>query len=188
MTSGCSASAETTTLATDPPRCSAARPSAVARPVASTTTRAPLVLQSIAAGRRFRGMQGHLATITTAAENDFLAKVFQSHGDDALARGEFAWTGGIFDEESGEWKWVDGPEADQVFWPSSDDESFSDWLHPSWLEVPDHGFGRMIWIRLKSKLTGFFESMRTGGSIVSALWISIVLSGYLVISPFLGVI
>jgi Ca2+-binding RTX toxin-like protein len=61
-----------------------------------------------AASRTFNGATGYLATITSAAENDFLAKLKPNE--------DFAWIGGSDANTEGEWKWVTGPEADIVFW------------------------------------------------------------------------
>lgn len=50
----------------------------------------------------YEGVVGHLATITSAAENDFLAGVFGSNQ---------YWIGLSDGRAEGEWRWVDGPEA-----------------------------------------------------------------------------
>ena len=50
--------------------------------------------------------QGYLATVTSAAENDFLL---------TLASGE-NWLGGSDQDLEGTWRWVDGPEAGTIFW------------------------------------------------------------------------
>jgi hypothetical protein len=53
----------------------------------------------------YLGMQGYLATITSAGENAFIA---------ALA-GKGAWLGGSDDVAEGTWTWRNGPEAGQAF-------------------------------------------------------------------------
>ncbi|MCO4098666.1 MAG: PEP-CTERM sorting domain-containing protein [Gemmatimonas sp.] len=53
----------------------------------------------------YLGMQGYLATITSAGENAFIA---------ALA-GNVAWLGGSDDVIEGTWTWRNGPEAGQAF-------------------------------------------------------------------------
>ena len=56
-------------------------------------------------GRLFGGAEGHLATITSQAENSLLAQL----GDDG-------WLGGSDAATEGVWTWVEGPEAGRVFW------------------------------------------------------------------------
>lgn len=59
-----------------------------------------------AAGMSYNGMQGYLATITSAQENAFIASnVTQS----------VAWVAGSDKDAEGVWKWMAGPEAGQVF-------------------------------------------------------------------------
>lgn len=55
--------------------------------------------------RQFGSVEGHLATITSQAENNLLAQL----GDDG-------WLGGSDAGTEGVWTWVEGPEAGQVFW------------------------------------------------------------------------
>jgi len=52
----------------------------------------------------FRGMQGHLATITSAHENEVV------HG---LVSSNAVWLGGSDAGHEGQWQWVSGPEAGQ---------------------------------------------------------------------------
>lgn len=52
------------------------------------------------------GVTGHLANITSQAENDFI---------NALAPGN-VWLGGSDGAVEGEWRWLAGPEAGQQFW------------------------------------------------------------------------
>ncbi len=65
--------------------------------------------RTAAAGTTVDGMQGYLATITSAAENDFLKSLVQSAGSPA------AWIGASDAEHEGTWKWVSGPEAGTTF-------------------------------------------------------------------------
>lgn len=53
----------------------------------------------------YQGVQGHLATITSAAENAFLGTLASD-----------GWLDGSDAEEEGVWRWVDGAEAGQTFW------------------------------------------------------------------------
>lgn len=51
-------------------------------------------------------LKGHLATITSQAENDFVFGLLTSS----------SWLGGSDNEVEGQWRWVEGPEAGQQFW------------------------------------------------------------------------
>jgi hypothetical protein len=62
--------------------------------------------RAAAAARTYNGLQGYLATITSAAEKDFLTR---------RASGQY-WLGATDDEVEGEWRWKTGPEAGQLFW------------------------------------------------------------------------
>ena len=61
-----------------------------------------------AANATFNGVNGHLATITSQAENDFIAG--------ALGAFNRAWIGGSDATAEGDWEWVVGPEAGDLFW------------------------------------------------------------------------
>ena len=54
----------------------------------------------------FMGVSGHLATIVSQGENDFIIANF---GTGALS--QFAWIGGLEPLDDGVWKWVVGPES-----------------------------------------------------------------------------
>jgi hypothetical protein len=53
----------------------------------------------------YLGLGGYLATVTSAAENGFIATNFRL----------LAWLGGTDDAVEGAWKWSDGPEAGAAF-------------------------------------------------------------------------
>ena len=68
----------------------------------------------------FNGQQGYLVTITSAAENAFIASLTK----------ELAWTGGNDSATEGTWLWADGPEANTVFWtggPGGSSPTFANW-------------------------------------------------------------
>jgi len=72
----------------------------------------------------YNGMQGYLATITSQQEQDFLWATF----------GKFlAWVGGSdewdpnSENDEGTWKWMDGPEAGQVFWKNGTTLTYAYW-------------------------------------------------------------
>jgi hypothetical protein len=54
----------------------------------------------------FMGVSGHLATITSAGENDFLNTTFHTG-----MGSNFAWIGGFEPNDDGVWRWAVGPEA-----------------------------------------------------------------------------
>lgn len=62
-----------------------------------------------ASARTFNGVNGHLATVTSAAENDFLVDL-----GPVFATAQGAWLGGAVDAtQTG--RWAVGPEAGQLF-------------------------------------------------------------------------
>jgi hypothetical protein len=73
---------------------------------------------------RWLGRQGHLATITSADEAEFLNKQF--------AGSTWLWLGAMDEGGKGVWRWADGPEKGQVFWErDKSSSSFSDWIEYS---------------------------------------------------------
>lgn len=63
-----------------------------------------------AAATTHLGAPGHLATVTSAAENAFLSATF-NNGQPA----QFAWLGGHEPADDGVWRWAVGPEAGTQF-------------------------------------------------------------------------
>lgn len=63
--------------------------------------------KEFAASVRYRGIQGHLVTITSKEEDTFLFEKFQSRG--------YSWAGATDKETEGEWKWICGPEKGETF-------------------------------------------------------------------------
>lgn len=57
--------------------------------------------------RTYKGIPGHLVTITSAAEQDFLI--------DSFGAPRRAWIGASDRGTEGAWTWLDGPEAGRVF-------------------------------------------------------------------------
>jgi len=76
-----------------------------------------------AAAMTFNGMPGYLTTITSAAENNFIIGNFNQRG----------FLGGSDAAVEGEWRWVVGPEAGQLFFvgqypdPNRHTVIYSDW-------------------------------------------------------------
>ena len=68
--------------------------------------------KAAAASKTHLGLQGYLATITSDAENTFVA--------DVVAQGALVWVGGSDEAVEGVWRWVTGPEAGDLF-------SFTNW-------------------------------------------------------------
>jgi hypothetical protein len=70
---------------------------------------------SSAAAMTYNGEQGYLATITSAAENSFVASLCASSTD--------YWLGGSDAQQEGVWRWVAGPENGQIingfFWAAT---------------------------------------------------------------------
>jgi hypothetical protein len=66
--------------------------------------------RAVAEASTFRGMQGHLATITSAHENEVVHGLVSNNG---LLPDNWAWLGGSDAGHEGQWQWVSGPEAGQ---------------------------------------------------------------------------
>jgi hypothetical protein len=71
----------------------------------------------------YNGQQGYLATITSAAENDFIIDNFNQQG----------FLGGSDAAVEGQWRWVTGPEAGELFFvgeypdPNRQTLIYADW-------------------------------------------------------------
>ena len=72
--------------------------------VGGTWTNARSNAQSSA--QNYFGVPGYLATITSKAENDFIAESFSNDGSPVAG-----WLGGSDNRSSGVWEWVTGPEG-----------------------------------------------------------------------------
>lgn len=63
---------------------------------------------SESSSKSFQGLPGYLVTITSAAEQEFLQVQFGDTGR--------LWIAASDAEVEGEWRWIAGPEAGQLFW------------------------------------------------------------------------
>lgn len=55
----------------------------------------------------YLGVPGHLVTITSDAENEFISATFPT---------SWGWMGASDEAVEGEWRWITGPETGQLFW------------------------------------------------------------------------
>ena len=83
-----------------------------------------------ASARTLFGLQGYLATVTSASENAFIAE--KLIGD--------AWMGASDAEVEGTWKWVTGPEAGQVFWQGAAGGSAVNGMYNNWFPAEPNNF------------------------------------------------
>ena len=86
----------------------------------------------------YNGMRGHLPTITSLEERQFLAGV---------ASNTPAMLGGSDSEEEGTWKWADGPESGLLIeylpWADSEPNDLYHWTYPEgedYLQFEARGF------------------------------------------------
>ena len=73
--------------------------------------------RQVALNSTFQGQQGYLATVTSAAEQAF----FQTQGFG------IAWIGGSDAQAEGTWRWMDGPEAGEIFWNKGTTVDYAAW-------------------------------------------------------------
>lgn len=70
-----------------------------------------------AAATAMAGYEAHLATVTSAAENNFIK---------TNVTGQVAWIAGSDAGAEGTWMWIAGPEAGQIFWQNGTTIKFDD--------------------------------------------------------------
>jgi Ca2+-binding RTX toxin-like protein len=80
--------------------------------------------RDLAASKTFNGATGYLATITSAAENAFLA--------DLNPDGNWTWIGASDADTEGVWKWMTGPEAGTLFWNGGPNGSAAAGQYANW--------------------------------------------------------
>ena len=114
----------------------------------------------------FQGAQGHLVTITSAAENAFLVATFG--GLFAARPNEFTYIGASDAASEGDWRWVTGPEglenagAGRPFWsggPSGSGggttapDNFANWRSDEPNNAPGEDFGVIIFNLIDAPMT-----------------------------------
>lgn len=77
------------------------------------------------------GLQGYLATITSAEENAFAAAKLQGVG----------WIGSSDLAEEGTWQWVTGPEAGTTFWTGGKSGKAADGQYANWNRGEPNNYG-----------------------------------------------
>ena len=78
--------------------------------------------ESAASSRSLFGLQGYLATITSATENVFVIDKLQGNG----------WIGASDAAVEGQWRWVTGPETGTLFWQGTQTGTSVSGLYNNW--------------------------------------------------------
>ncbi|MDP6636482.1 MAG: lectin-like protein [Phycisphaerae bacterium] len=86
-----------------------------------------------ASGRTWSGASGYLATITTAAEDQFIIGQFATG-----VSNQFAWIGGHEPADDGVWKWASGPEQGVQF--SLGDAATAPFNYANWGGIEPNDF------------------------------------------------
>lgn len=91
---------------------------------------------SFANAQTFAGMTGYLATITTAAENDFIANHTTAANAWIGATDDTSYVNNVsdqrYDDREGSWHWFTGPEAGQEFWYGESGGATRNGLFENW--------------------------------------------------------
>lgn len=89
----------------------------------------------------FMGMRGYLATITSESENEFITQSVNGDG------GRF-WFGASDRDVEGEWRWMAGPEAGELFWLGGPDGvafGYSNWNADEPNDLFGEDFAQLGW-------------------------------------------
>jgi hypothetical protein len=84
-----------------------------AMPFAAALTRA--------ASMSHLGVPGHLATITSQAEQDFVLKQYKVPRSSPFKTWDYFWLAASDAAVEGEWRWITGTEVGEIFWRGSAD-------------------------------------------------------------------
>jgi len=76
---------------------------------------------SVVQSKTNNNVQGHLLTITSENEHNFVSKLLEDTGIDAV------WLGAQDEPTEGTWTWTSGPEKGVVFWKDGSTQTFSRW-------------------------------------------------------------
>jgi len=139
---------------------------------------------SLAASKTFQGLQGHLATVTDAAENRFVSQEIGLH--------QLGWLGASDNGSEGRWVWQAGPEQGQALswfnWTANEPNNCctggENYLQTNWQwvgEWNDHGGPGM-----STQVNGYFVEYSAAVAVPEPASIGMLLLGLAAIGALLS--
>ncbi len=113
--------------------------------------------QTAATARTYYGLQGYLATVTSAGENAFINGKLAATG----------WIGASDQAVEGSWRWVTGPEAGTLFWTGLSNGTVAPGAYANWNGGEPNNAGNENWAQFY--VGGFWNDLGSGSTLGSVV-------------------